>query len=149
MNFIIREPISNDLDSNLLNLFIQGYEYHYNNRPDKFKNRSKERLSDILVETMRNSKILVIEKEKIIIGYVSYQFKEKVHKSLWIDELVIDTEYRNSGYGKILMNKLEDIAKEENCKNIELCCWEFNNNAKAIYEHLEYKEQRIIYEKNI
>ncbi|MEG1146724.1 MAG: GNAT family N-acetyltransferase [Bacilli bacterium] len=133
----------------MLKLFIQGYEYHYNNRPDKFKNRTNEDLKEILFETMEKSNVLIIEKDKIIISYAAFQIKENVFKILWIDELVVDEKFRNEGYGSLLMNKLKDIAKEENCKKVELCCWEFNNNAKAIYEHLGYKKQRVIYESDV
>lgn len=27
-------------------------------------------------------------------------------------------------------DKIKEIAKQENCKRIELCCWSFNQNAE-------------------
>ena len=37
--------------------------------------------------------------------------------------------------------------KENNCKKIEFNCWTFNENALAVYDHMGFKRQRIIYEK--
>ena len=44
------------------------------------------------------------------------------------------------------MDDAKRIAKENDCDRIELNCWLFNENALAMYEHIGYKRQRIIYE---
>ena len=44
------------------------------------------------------------------------------------------------------MNKAKEIAEENNCDRIELNCWMFNENALAMYEHIGFKKQRIMYE---
>ena len=148
MEYIIRNAREDDIENNLLNIFINGYNLHQNNRPDKFSSRTDERLRDILIESMSNETFLVIEYENKIIGYASYQIKEKnSNKFLWVDELVIDDNFQGKGLGKIIIKKLEDLSREEKCKSIEFCCWEFNKKAQEIYKHLDYKIQRVIFEK--
>ena len=48
------------------------------------------------------------------------------------------------------MLHIRDIAKkiaiDYGCDRIELNCWMFNENALAMYEHIGYSRQRIIYE---
>ena len=150
MEYNIRKARKDDIDNNLLNLFISGYKLHQENRPDKFSTRSNERLRDILIETMNNDNVLVIEYENKIIGYASYQVKEKnTKKYLWVDELVIDDNFQGKGFGKIIIKKLEEISKEEKCDSIEFCCWSFNKKAEEIYKHLNYKVQRVIFEKSV
>ena len=43
----------------------------------------------------------------------------------------------------------EEIAKKEKCVRVEFCCWSFNKHANEIYNHLGFKEQRVIFEKEI
>ena len=47
------------------------------------------------------------------------------------------------------MNKIDEIAKEENCERIELECWAFNENALGMYEHLGFGEQRVKLDKKV
>lgn len=147
----IRKAKLEDIDLNLLDLYIDGFKYHYNGRPDVFGNKDEQVLKNDLIETINNSNILVLEDNGKILGYVAYQIKDK-HKhniTLWVDELVIDKDNRNSGLGKKLMDKIKEIAKENDCKRIEFCCWSFNENAMNMYKHIGYKEQRVILEMDV
>lgn len=145
----IRKAIKEDIDYNLLNLFIEGYQLHYENRKDKFRKMDSQELKETLIEKVENTNVIVIEENTHIVGYLSYQINEKMHKTVWIDELVIDKSKRGQGFSKLLLEEVEKIAKEEGCSAIEFCCWSFNENAKKVYKHLNYQEQRIIYEKHI
>ena len=66
-----------------------------------------------------------------------------------MDQLVILEKYRNQGLGKKMMDEVKNISLENNCDSLELDCWTFNENAMAMYEHLGFKRQRIIYEKSL
>ena len=44
------------------------------------------------------------------------------------------------------MDEAKNIALKNKCDRIELNCWMFNENALAMYEHIGYNRQRIIYE---
>ena len=142
---IIREAKKEDLNNNLLSLYIQGFRFHYNGRPDVFSNRTDGQLKDSLLEELTKLNFLVLEDDKIK-GYVAYHIKDKHDKILWIDQLVIDENNRKQGYGKKLINKLQEIAKKEECKRIELDCWSFNQNAIDMYKHIGFDEQRVMLE---
>ena len=145
---IIREAKKEDLNNNLLSLYIQGFRFHYNGRPDVFSNKIDEQLKDSLLEEMNKLSFLVLEDDGIK-GYIAYHIKDKHDKILWIDQLVIDENNRNHGYGKKLIEELKEIAKTEGCKRVELDCWSFNQNAIDMYNHLGFNEQRVMLEINI
>ena len=44
------------------------------------------------------------------------------------------------------MEEVKKIAIEENCDRIELNCWMFNESALAMYEHIGFDKQRIMFE---
>lgn len=134
---------------NLLDLYIDGFKYHYKGRPDVFLDKDEKKLKDDLMNTIHNSNILILEKDQKILGYVIYQIKEKHNKIMWIDELVVDKNNRKMGNGKKLMEKVKEIAKEEGCKRVEFCCWSFNQNAMDMYKHIGFKEQRVILEMDL
>lgn len=151
MNYTIRKADKNDIDNGLLELFIDGYNIHQTGRPDIFGVKTNEELKFILNKSLDNIEetfLLILEGEKII-GYLSYKIKGEQIKRLWIDEFVIDKNYRSNGYGNTLLKELEKICKENNYKSIELNCWAFNEKALEFYKNNGYKESRIVFEKNI
>lgn len=103
----IRKARLEDVEKNLLNLYVDGFEYHHTGRPDIFPSRNRKELKEDLINTINNSHILVLEDNEEILGYVVYQLKEKRDKTLWIDELVVDKDNRHSGNGKKLMEKIK------------------------------------------
>ena len=149
MNLKIREANINDLNIGLLEVFIEGYRYHQNGRPDIFANLSNEELKNDLIQNLdRLSTIVILDGEQIV-GYLSYKIKKHHTGKLDVDQLVILEKYRGKGLGKKLMDEAKRIAKENDCDRIELNCWLFNENALAMYEHIGYNRQRIIYELKI
>ena len=146
MNLKIREATLNDLDKGLLKVFIEGYRYHQNGRPDIFANLSDEELKNDLIQNFNRLTTLVILDDEKIVGYLSYIIKKRHTGKLDVDQLVILEEYRGQGLGKKLMEEAKKIAKENECDRIELNCWLFNENALNMYEHIGYNRQRIIYE---
>ena len=145
---VLRDGNIKDIDNNLLKLYIEGFIVHYENRKDIFERQSIDDLRNKIIESLNSDeeKIIVIEDNNVIVGYLCYKIKRN---SLWIDEIVVGEKYRNNGYGKILMKEIENIAKEKKCKRVELNCWSFNKNALKFYENLGYTQQRIVFEKNI
>ena len=146
MNYSIREATLNDFDKGLLKVFIEGYRYHQNGRPDIFANISDNDLKNDLIENFDRLNTIVILEDESIVGYLSYKIKEKHTKKLDVDQLVILEQYRGKGLGKKLMDAAKKIAIDNGCDRIELNCWMFNENALAMYEHIGYNRQRIIYE---
>ena len=146
MNYSIKEATLNDFDKGLLKVFIEGYRYHQNGRPDIFANISDNDLKNDLIENFDRLNTIVILEDESIVGYLSYKIKEKHTKKMDVDQLVILEQYRGKGLGKQLMDEAKKIAIDYGCDRIELNCWMFNENALAMYEHIGYNRQRIIYE---
>lgn len=145
-----RKAVKEDIKNGLLDLFYEGYEFHRKNREDKFKLRTKKECEKIVLDMLINEEVIVVLEENKIIGYAAYKIKKNVDKkSLWIDEIIINENYRNKGYGKEIIKFLEEVANKNKCCLVELSCWCFNKNALEIYKYLGFKEQRIIFEKNI
>ena len=149
MEIKIREANINDIENGLLEVFIDGYRYHQNGRPDIFENLSDEELKQDLIKNFESLTTIVLTENNEIVGYLAYRIKERHVKKLDVDQLVISKNSRNKGYGKMLMNEVKNIAKKLGCARIELNCWLFNENALAMYEHIGFERQRIIYEMKI
>jgi len=146
MRNVIRRATIDDLNNGLLNVFVEGYRYHQKGRPDVFSNISDEVLKEDLIKNLETTPTIVILVEDVIVGYISYNIKERHAKKLYVHQLVISEKYRGKGFGKMLMEEVKCIALDNNCDRIELDCWMFNEDALAMYDHIGYKKQRIIYE---
>lgn len=149
MTATIKEAKIEDVEKGLLEVYIEGYRFHQKGRPDVFKNLSDDELKQELISDFEKFKIIEILKDERIIGYLAYEFKGKRVLKLHVDQLVIREDSRREGYGKMLMEKVKNIAKEHNCNMIVLDCWTFNTNAMAMYEHIGFNRQRILYEMKI
>lgn len=149
MNIVIKEASIEDINNGLLEVYIEGYRYHQNGRPDIFINVSNDTLKEDLIKGFEEFKYLIaIENEKVV-GYLAYKIKEKHSKKLHVDQIIVSEVNRRKGIGKKLMNFVEQIADKEDCDRIELDCWTFNQNAINMYEYIGFDRQRIMYEKKI
>ena len=145
-NIEIRKATIEDLDKGLTEVFIEGYRIHQNGRPDIFIDLTDEQLRKDLIENLdRLHTIVYIENDKVV-GYLSYIVKKRHTRKLDVDQLVIKEEYRGMGIGKKLMDESKKIAQELDCDRIELNCWMFNSSALAMYEHIGFDKQRIMFE---
>jgi len=57
-----------------------------------------------------------------------------VGKSLYLDDIYVKEQYRNSGIGKALLHKIFETAKTENCSRIRFQVLEWNLNAIEFYK---------------
>ena len=154
----IREGKIDDIEQ-IVVILEQIAKMHYNNRPEIFKEKTKNEIKKNAIEMLNDEDrkvIVAIDEELKIYGLIVYRIKEvKGHinlndsKVLWVEELGVDERYRKNGIGKMLMNKVEEDAKKLDCKRIELNCWNFNENAIGFYERFGMKTQRRIMEKEI
>lgn len=87
-----------------------------------------------------------------LVGYCSLTIKN----NLWVlanlgnvDELVVDSKYRNRGIGKMLMSKIEKIAKEHGCKRLELDSAFHRTIAHEFYERSGFEKRAYLFSKEI
>ena len=57
-------------------------------------------------------------------------------KSLYIDDLCVDSDARGRHIGKALFEHAREFAESEGCHNITLHVWECNPSARAFYDSL-------------
>ena len=102
MNTKIREATINDVDKGLLSVFIEGYRYHQNGRPDVFANISDDVLKEDLINNLnRLSTIVIFDGDTDnIIGEFAPKKDEKIIRIVPISPTEIKT--------KSIINK-EDI----------------------------------------
>ena len=66
-----RRANKSDVNNNLLNLYIEGYNLHYNNRKDIFVLKDEKDLKDYLLKEIETSTIYVLIEKKVVIGYAA------------------------------------------------------------------------------
>jgi len=73
--------------------------------------------------------------DKQIIGMALYFFAYYtwVGKSLYLEDIYIKEEYRKQSIGKMLLQKIFEVAREENCKRVRWQVLSWNQNAIEMY----------------
>jgi diamine N-acetyltransferase len=73
-----------------------------------------------------------------IIAYTNYSivYYSWVGKSLYLDDLYVIPSFRGKGIGKKLMNKVFDIAKQENCNRVRWQVSKWNSLAIEFYKNI-------------
>lgn len=74
------------------------------------------------------------QKEVIAMALYFMAYYTWIGKSLYLDDLYVKEEYRGQGIGSQLLNKLFEVAKEENCKRVRWQVINWNAPAIALYE---------------
>ena len=151
---IIRKAKLTDIDR-LLELLYVIHNLHAEGRPDVFKKGKQKYLKEDLETVLTNSQtpVWVAEEKKKVVGYIFCIYEEvKDHssltdrKTLYIDDLCVDKEFRHKGIGKGLYNYAKMIAKSNGCYDVTLNVWNLNPGAIAFYEKLGLKPMKIYME---
>ena len=146
MDLIIRKANIGDYDR-INKLYWQSDYFHYNNEPYIYEKTDEGCRTKEYIESLLNENIfIVLEEEKEIIGFL-YAYEEtkghlpfhKKRKYIVIDNIVIDENNRNNGYGQKLLNYIIEYAKNGNYNDIVLNVYRFNENAIKLYEKKGFK----------
>ena len=140
---LIRRAEEKDIND-ILKLLEQVNLVHYLGRPDIFKPNTKYNYDELVKIINNNDKVIfVYEMDNKVVGYC---FTIKIQhlnnnlltdiKTLYIDDLCVDKEYRGNHIGESLYKYVLSYAKEQDYYNIELNVWELNKGAKAFYKKL-------------
>ena len=121
----IRKAETKDINA-ILNLLKQVNLIHHNGRPDIFNIGTKytyEQLVEIIDDD--NCSILVANDNGKIKGYAFCIYQENKNdniltdiKTLYLDDLCVDKNYRGKHIGKKLYDAVLELAKEKHCYNI-------------------------------
>ena len=77
----------------------------------------------------------VLERDEDVIGYFSL---EPIDRYVFITSVQLRKEYQSMGYGRKMMERIEDLAMQQGADGVELCVQDTNENAKAFYDHIGY-----------
>lgn len=79
-----------------------------------------------------------------IIGWIHAHIQPLLHCSLFaeIGGVVIDKDYRRAGVGMILMEMVENWARDKGCLGVNLSANVLSRENHMFYEHIGYKKLR-------
>ena len=151
---IIRKAKLTDIDR-LSELLYEVHKLHAKHRPDVFKKRkqkyTKQDLETIL--TNDSTPVWVAEEKRQVVGYIFCIYEEiKDHpsmtdrKTLYIDDLCVDQEFRKKGIGSQLYNYAKMMGRTKGCYDVTLNVWNLNPGAIAFYEKLGLKPMKVYME---
>jgi PhnO protein len=85
-----------------------------------------------------NSYYIVAVSNGKIVGVLTSEIQTKLHrekKQSFIEDLIVDKDYRNNGIGKELLQNAIEYAKKQDCEVIELTSYLQNDDAHRFYEN--------------
>ncbi|MBO5009360.1 MAG: GNAT family N-acetyltransferase [Clostridia bacterium] len=125
---------------------------HHNGRPDIFKigrKYSDEELVPMLSDDTRPILVATDENDEVM-GYCFCIFQQHKDnsvltdiKTLYIDDLCVDSALRGKHVGKELYQAAVDLAKSSGCYNLTLNVWSCNPSAMRFYEAMGLVPQKV------
>lgn len=133
-------------------LLYQVHKVHSDVRPDLFRSGGRKygdaELADILKDDGRP--VFVAERAGEVVGYAFCVHQQHIGsssltdvKSLYIDDLCVDTAARGAHVGRALYEYVLAYARERGFYNVTLNVWADNIAAVKFYEALGLKVQKL------
>lgn len=141
----------------IMKLLSQVLEIHASIRPDIFKPGTTKYTNDELAKLIKDDQkpiYVAVNDEDEVLGYVFTQLQEQPFstnmvqfKSLFIDDLCVDSAARSQGVGRALLDFVKEEGKRLGCYEITLNVWAGNDSAIRFYEKngLKTKETTMEY----
>lgn len=133
-----------------MDFIIREYNNDFSDVSSLLKESFPE-VSDMLEESLISSDTLSLDKAKYIQlvcevenKVVGYALASRTHdpilkkNSFWIDYVCVNSNYRGNGIGKLLINKIEEIARNENALFLQLTSSRFRVGARKMYSDLGF-----------
>ncbi|MDD3480974.1 MAG: GNAT family N-acetyltransferase [Patescibacteria group bacterium] len=137
-----QKPTTNDLPDALK--VINAAREPYKKLPIYKEMKSKDTTLNDLLENEQNRDYRVFRKDKEIIGFLAFKFREK--KLAWLSQFYIKPELQGQGYGRKFMKEFEkEIMNSSKAKYIVLEYWPDATWAKNFYIKLGYSENEQVY----
>lgn len=105
-------------------------------------NKARRRLIKDAFSPEPPFKILLAELDGKVVAYAFYFFTYSTflaRKTLYLEDIFVSETFRNLGIGRLLFNKLLQIAKKEKCGRIEFIVLHWNKNAINFYRTFNAK----------
>jgi ribosomal protein S18 acetylase RimI-like enzyme len=151
----IRRASEKDIDS-LIKLLQEVLEIHANIRPDIFiSGTTKYTRSDLLEKLASDEEpiYVAVDENDVVMGYAFCVLRQQPFstnmvpfKSLYIDDLCVDSNYREQHIGEQLFEYVKAEAKRLGCYEVTLAVWAGNDGAEKFYEKIGMKTKERIME---
>lgn len=95
--------------------------------------------------------IVAVEDNKVV-GVLIARIINRLAKKkniLFIDDLIVNKKYRNTGIGKLLIQNAMDYAVSIDCESLELTSLISNTNAHRFYENNGFEKRQYKFKKHI
>lgn len=95
--------------------------------------------------------IVAVENNKVVGVLISRIISRLAKKKniLFIDDLIVNKKYRNTGIGKLLIQNAMDYAVSMDCESLELTSLISNTNAHRFYENNGFEKRQYKFKKHI
>lgn len=133
----------------------QVHELHVKWRLDLFFSVDEVINKENFEEIIQAKEIFIAKIQNEIVGYITFNIKEKnnssmrYRKQLQIESICVDEKNRGKEIGKILLNKVKEFGRENNCTDLYLTVNEENKSAIRVYEEFGFKVKNIAYSMQI
>ena len=127
----VREAGERDFPE-LTELFREFAEFEKS--PEKMVNSSARMIKEQDYFTC----FLALDGDDRITGYAAcfFSYHTWSGKSLYMDDLYVKPEYRKQGIGKLLLEKVIDFAKKEDCSRVKWQVSNWNKNGQEFYRRM-------------
>ena len=142
----------------MIDLLRQVGEVHHQIRPDLFRSGAQKYDEKALEELLKdpNRPILCALEAGKLLGYC-FCILEVIQgdsvlmdaKTLYIDDLCVDTEHRGQHVGQLLYERACVYARQIGCQSITLNVWCGNDKAMRFYEKQGLKPRKIYMEQQL
>ncbi len=91
----------------------------------------------------KTANVIFLMKGEKEIGFALYLYlfaSFNCKPTLYLEDIYIDEEHRNKGYGKLIFKELAKIAKEKNLNRLEWTCLDENKRGLDFYNSLGSKK---------
>ena len=152
----VRKATEKDIPK-ILELLVQVDMVHHQGRPDIFKGPATKYGAEELKVILQDDKTPVfvcVDENDVPLGHAFCVHKQELGssvlteiKTLYIDDICVDSAARGKHVGKTLYDHVIAYAKEQGCYNVTLSVWTCNPGAMKFYEAMGLVPQRICMEK--
>ena len=102
------------------------------------RNLSYERFHEIYCDQLNSGHYycLVTERDHHVIGVLNLRFEKQLHHTERIAEIMefaVDSNFRNHGIGKCMLEEATRIAKMNGCTQIEVACNQLRKDTHRFY----------------
>lgn len=127
----------------VMKLAKEIHDYHRGQRPEIFADVSpySKQFYELMLNDENTNIFVAANEDNAIIAYmiittINYTNITMLNKRhiIMIDDFCVSKAYKRRGVGTKMFNTAKSFAKEKQVDAIELCVWEFNDEAKEFYK---------------